>query len=127
MNIMKPRVQKYVLRMVLGFTVFAWGLLAMTQLFARLPHGYWVILLPVPPLVYLVMAIRHFVSEGLDELQRKVVMNATAFSGVATGLTYFSYLFFRQMGAPEFRAEWAVYLMAGYYVIGGIFLWRRCK
>jgi hypothetical protein len=123
----KPHVQKYVLRMTFGFTAYVLGLVAMNQLYGQLPYGHWLILLPVAPLVYLAVAIIRFVSEGLDELQRKVITEAMAFSGVATGFTCFSYLFLRDMGAPEFHAEWAFYFMWAYYVIGGIFSWRRYK
>ena len=123
----KPHVQKYVMRMVWGFTAYSLGLVAMNQLYARLPHGHWVILLPGLSLVWLAFAIIRFVTEGLDELQRKVITEAMAFSGIATGFTCFSYLFLRDMGAPEFHAEWAFYLMWAYYGVGAVFLWRRYK
>lgn len=113
--------------MTFGFTAYALGLLAMNQLCTRLSHERWLVLLPVLPLIYLSVAIIRFVSEGLDELQRKVVTEAMAFSGIATGFTCFSYLFFRDMGAPEFHAEWAFYMMWAYYGIGGIVAWRRYK
>jgi hypothetical protein len=31
------------------------------------------------------------------------------------------------MGAPEFHAEWAYYLMFAYFWIGFIFSWRRYR
>ena len=123
----KPPVQKHVLRMVWGFTAYGLGLVAMNQLYARLPHGHWLILLPVLPLVWLAFTIIRFVTEGLDELQRKVITEAMAFSGIATGFTCFSYLFLRDIGAPEFHAEWAFYLMWAYYGVGAVFSWRRYK
>jgi hypothetical protein len=79
------------------------------------------------PLIYVAATIIRFVSEGLDEMKRKIVTEAMAFSGLATGFTCFTYLFLRDMGAPEFRAEWAFYIMWAYYGIGAFFSWRRYK
>ena len=50
-----------------------------------------------------------------------------AFSGIATGFTCFTYLFLRDMGAPEFRAEWAFYMMWAYYGVGAMLSNRRYK
>src|SRR5262249_22483760 len=88
------------------------------------PNRYWLILLPVVPLIYLAATIIRVVSE-LDEMKRKIVVEAMAFSGIATGFTCFSYLFLRDMGAREFRPEWAFYIMWAYYGIGSFFSWRR--
>ena len=58
-------------------------------------------------------------------MRRKIVCEAMAFSAIATGFTCFTYLFLRDMGAPEFRGEWAFYLMWAYYGIGGVISgWR---
>ena len=123
---MKPPFKKYVLRMTLGFVGYALGLVAINHFYSeQWPHKYWLILLPVLPLVYVSAAIIRFVTEGLDEMQRKVITEAAAFSGIATGFTCFSYLFLRDLGAPEFHAEWAFYLMWAYYGIGWVLAnWR---
>jgi hypothetical protein len=60
-------------------------------------------------------------------MKRKIVTEAMAFSGLATGFTCFSYLFVRDMGAHEFRPEWGFYLMWAYYFIGLFFSWRRYR
>ena len=125
---MKTHIKKYVLRMTVGFVGYALGLFALNYFDAEhLPHRYWLVLLPLLPLLYVVNAIIRFVSEGLDELQRKVVTEAAAFSGLATGFTCFSYLFLRDMHAPEFHAEWAFYMMWVYYGIGLVISNRRYK
>ncbi|MGA3162639.1 MAG: hypothetical protein ABSD77_00350 [Verrucomicrobiota bacterium] len=125
---MKTHFKKYVLRMTVGFFAYALGLCALNHFDSdKLPHRYWLILLPVLPIIYIAATTIRFVSEGLDELQRKVVTEAAAFSGIATGFTCFSYLFLRDMHAPEFHAEWAFYIMWAYYGIGAIFSWRRYK
>jgi len=118
---------KYVLRMIIGFMGYALGLKALNYFDAEhLPHRYWLILLPVLPTIYLVTTIIRAVSD-MDEMKRKIVTEAMAFTGLATGFTCFSYLFLRDMGAPEFRPEWAFYIMWVYYFIGLFFSWRRYK
>lgn len=118
---------KYTLRTIAGFTGYALGLMALNYFDSEhLPHRYWLVLLPLLPLLHLVNTIiRH--SSELDEMWRKIVTEAMAFSGLATGFTCLSYLFLRDMGAREFRPEWAFYLMLAYYAIGAIFSWRRYR
>jgi hypothetical protein len=118
---------KYLLRMAVGFTGYALGLVALNYFDAEhLPHRYWLVLLPLLPMIYMVTAIIRGVSD-MDEMWRKIVTEAMAFSAIATGFTCFTYLFLRDMGAPEFRAQWAFYIMWFYYGIGVIISARRYK
>jgi hypothetical protein len=113
--------------MIVAFIGYVLGLVALNYLDAEhLPHRYWLVLLPLLPLIYMAATIIRYVSE-LDEMVRKIVTEAMAFSGVATGFTCFTYLFLRDMGAPEFRPEWAFYITFIYYFIGLFFSWRRYK
>jgi len=123
----KPHLKKYILSMTAGFVVYAIGICAAHHFYAKPPlHGYWpIFLFPIIPVIYIVAAIIRFVSEGLDELQRKIVIEAAAFSGIATGFTCISYLFVQNAGAPAFHAEWGFYMMWIYYGIGAfISAWR---
>ena len=125
---MKKHTKKYSLRMTVGFTGYVLGICALNYFDAGdRPHRDWLVLLPLVPLIYLAATIIRFVSEGLDEMKRKIVTEAMAFSGLATGFTCFTYLFLRDLGAPEFHAEWAFYIMWAYYGIGTVFSWRRYK
>jgi hypothetical protein len=118
---------KYALRVLAGMAGYALGLFALNALYSdSLKDRYWLILLPVLPLVYVAATIVRYASE-LDEMWRKVLTEAMAFSGVATGFTCFSYLFFRDMGAREFHAEWAFYLMWVYYAVGAFFSYWRYR
>jgi hypothetical protein len=124
---MKAHIKKYYLRMTVGFIGYALGLVALNRFYTEhLPHKYWLVLLPMLPMIYMVTAFIRFISDT-DEMWRKIFTEALAFSAIATGFTCFSYLFLRDMGAPEFRAEWAFYIMWAYYGIGLIFSWRRYK
>lgn len=116
---------KYVWRMAAGLVGYAMGLVLLNHFYKeQLPHRYWLALLPVLPLVYMSATIIQFVTE-LDEMWRKIVVEAMAFSGIATGFTCFTYLFLRDMGAPEFRGEWAFYVMWFYYGVGAFISRRR--
>ena len=127
MKFMKPHIKKYYLRMTLGFVGYALGLFALNYFYQpHSPYKYWLILLPVLPLIYVSTAIVRFIS-ATDEMWRKIFTEALAFSAIATGFTCFSYLFLRGMGAPEFHGEWAFYIMWTYYWIGFFFSWRRYK
>jgi hypothetical protein len=122
---------KYTWRMAAGFGGYALGLVGLNLLDTQhmphwLPHHYWLVLLPVLPLIYMASAIIRSVSE-MDEMKRKIYTEAMAFAGVATAFTCFGYLFLRDRGAPEFRAEWAFYIMWTYYWVGLFFSWRRYK
>jgi hypothetical protein len=128
LKFMPPKVKKYTKRMILGMVAYILGIDLLNHLpMPPAPYKYWLVLSPVLPLVFVCNVIIRFVVEGLDELQRKVVTEALAFSGLATGFTCFSYLFVRDLGAPPFHAEWAFYLMWVYYFIGLIFSGRRYK
>jgi glucan phosphoethanolaminetransferase (alkaline phosphatase superfamily) len=112
---------KYMTRMVVGFTAYALGLVALNYFYTEhSPHRYWLVLLLVMPILYVAITIIRYVSE-LDEMWRKIVTEAMAFSGVAAGFTCFSYLFLRDMGAREFHGEWAFYIAWVYYWIGPFF------
>jgi hypothetical protein len=113
--------------MIAGLTGYALGLVALNFFGGEhLPQRYWLVFLPLLPLVFVVNSIIRHIA-GLDEMWRKIVTEAMAFSGLATGFTCFTYLFLRDMGAREFRAEWAFYIMWAYYGIGALFSWRRYR
>jgi hypothetical protein len=118
---------KYILRIAIAITGYGLGLLAFTCFYPNhLPHRYWLVLLLLLPLIYMTSAIIQRVSE-MDEMWRKIVTEAAAFSAIATGFTCISYMFIRDMGAPEFRAQWTFCIILAYYFIGLFFSWRRYK
>ncbi|SKB08382.1 hypothetical protein SAMN02745166_04920 [Prosthecobacter debontii] len=116
---------QYSLKMVLALLAYGGGLIVMNRLSSGgLSGQYWLVALPVLPLIYMAKTILEALT-SLDEMWRKILMEALAFSGIATGFTCFSYLFIRDMGGVEFRAEWAFYLMWFYYGIGSVISARR--
>ncbi len=111
--------------MLLGFLGYVLGLTAL-NLFddQHSEFRYLLIPLPIMPMLYII-TISFRVVAKLDEMQRRIVTEAMAFAGLATALTCFSYLFIRDMGAPEFKSWWAFALTDIYYVLGLVWLkWR---
>jgi hypothetical protein len=113
--------------MIAGFISYVLGLSAMNAWYdEHSPYRYWLLLLPVLPLFCIAVTTIRAVSTR-DEMHRKIITEAMAFSGIATGFTCFSYLFVRDVGAPEFHAEWAFYLMWLYYGVGHLVSARRYR
>jgi hypothetical protein len=125
---MKPHLKKYLIRMTVALVTYSLGIWVWLHFYNKQsPHPFWAIIFPVLPLVYMCDTIVRFVVEGCDELQRKVVTEAMAFSGLATGFTCMSYVFVAVNGGPYFRPDWAFYLMWTYYGIGLFISNRRYK
>jgi membrane protein DedA with SNARE-associated domain len=111
--------------MIVGVTAYMLGVFAGSYFYkAQYPHRTWLVLLPVLPLIYIAATIMRHISEK-DEMWRKIITEAFAFSAIATGFTCASYVFFRALGAPEFHAEWVICIMAAYSLIGMFFSGRK--
>lgn len=115
--------KRYIVEMVLGFLAYGLGLVALNYWFEP-NSSYCLVLLLILPLIYLSTSIIRIVT-NMDEMQRKIIIEAMAFSGLASGFSCFSYLFLRDMGAPEFQAEWAFYIMWIFFGLGMIWS-SRC-
>jgi hypothetical protein len=123
--IMKTHSKKYLIRMIVGLTAYALAVFAGSYFYkAQYPHKTWLVLLPVLPLIYIAATIMRHISEK-DEMWRKIITEAFAFSAIATGFTCASYVFLRELGAPEFHAEWVICIMATYTLIGMFFSGRK--
>jgi hypothetical protein len=124
---MKPLVKKYSQRMIIGMVAYVLGIDLLNHIpMPPAPYKYLLVLLPILPVIYICSTIIRYITE-LDEMWRKIYMEAMAFSGIATGFTCVSYLFLHDVGAPEFHAEWAYYMMWIYFLIGKFFSWWRYK
>jgi len=127
---MKPYIKKCLLRMTIPLIGYALGIWTFLHFYIEQPHKSqhrnWLIFLPLLSIIYMTFCLIRVVSD-LDEMKRKIITEAMAFSGIATGFTCFSYMFLRDMGAPEFHGEWAIYIMWIYYFIGLFFSWRRYR
>jgi hypothetical protein len=118
---------KYVLKMALGFSLYALGLVAFNLLYKPLSgYKYILFLMPVLPLIYMVTVIIRFVL-GLDEMMRKAVMEGMAFAGLATAFTCFSLLFVSDLAGMKIPGQAGFYIYWFYYTIGIAWSGRRYR
>ena len=124
---MKPHVRKYNGRMLLGIVAYTVGLGLLNHIpMPDAPYKYLLVALPVLPIIFICFTIIQFVTE-VDEMWRKIYMEAMAFSGLATGFTCISYVFVNDAGAPKLPLADGFYLMWIYYFIGFFLSWRRYR
>jgi FtsH-binding integral membrane protein len=127
---MNPHSKKYFWRMTIGLIVYACGIWAMKYFYwkhSHSPYRYWLVLLPVLPMIYLILTFHRQLFEEKDEMWRKIITESLAFTATATAWTCCSFFFLRDLGAPTFHAEWVFFMMVAYYLIGFFFSWRRYK
>lgn len=119
-------IKNIILRIAIGMAVYAVGLLMVCYFFPEQSSRHWLYLVPVvAAIIYFAATILHAISD-MDEMWRKCVTEAFAFSAIATAFTCFGYRFVREaVGVPEFHAEWAFYILVAYAGIGLFFSRRR--
>jgi len=81
-------------------------------------------LLPMLPIVWVGMLTMKHVRQ-LDELQRKIQMEAVAFSAMTTALLTCSYGFMEGVGYPELDTIWILPMLSVLWVVGQILARRR--
>ncbi len=95
---------KFLWMMLLCFIGYSLGLTALNIFYDKnSEYRYLLVLLPMLPTLYIIPVTMRAVAEA-DEMQKRIMLEAWAFAGLATALTCFAYSFFRDMGAPEFKA-----------------------
>jgi hypothetical protein len=121
-------VKNIIIRMAIGMVAYAVALRAVCYFFPEQSPRHWLYLVPVMAAIIYIAAIILRAISDMDEMWRKGVTEAFAFSAIATAFTCFGYRFVREaVGAPEFHAEWAFYLMWAYYGIRAMCSWWRRK
>ena len=124
---MKPLMKKYSQRMILGMVAYILGIDLLHHIpMPPAPYKYLLVLLTILPVIYICFTIIRYITE-LDEMWRKIYMEAMAFSGIAIGFTCVSYPFLHDVGAPELPLECGFFLMWIYYFIGLFFSRLRYK
>ena len=81
------------------------------------PLGYCIAFLPIIPSAFAVWAFMRFF-RGLDELQRRIQLEAVAFSFVATCLITLTWAFQQNAGLPRFDVSWVAPLLIGLWGVG---------
>ncbi len=81
------------------------------------PLGYAIAFLPIIPSVFALLAfLRYF--RGLDELQRRIQLEAVSFSFLATCLITLTWAFQQNAGLPRFDVSWVAPLLIALWGIG---------
>ncbi|MDQ6768345.1 MAG: hypothetical protein M3Z41_11100 [Candidatus Eremiobacteraeota bacterium] len=71
------------------------------------PLRYAIALSPVVPLLFALAALLRFLGL-IDELHRRIQLDAFAFAAGATGLCTFAYAMLENVGAPRIGFEWVL-------------------
>jgi|SRR5690554_5097932 hypothetical protein len=74
------------------------------------PWRYLIALLPVIPVIFLVLAFRRYLS-GIDELQKRIQLQAIGFAAGTTALLTFAYGFPELIDFPRFSTSLTFALM----------------
>ena len=94
------------------------------------PHSAWwripLALIPVIPILFAMRAFMRFFS-NMDELQRRIQLEAFAFSFGATGIVTFSYGLLTDVGFPVISWTWIFPLMIALWGIGQGIAVRRYR
>jgi hypothetical protein len=86
--------------------------------------GYCIAFLPIIPSAFALIAfLRYF--RGLDELQRRIQLEAVAFSFLATCLITLTWAFLQNAGLPRFDVSWVAPLLIALWGIGAAIARRR--
>lgn len=88
------------------------------------PWRYPIALLPIVPVISLILAFLRYLS-GIDELQRRIQLQAIGFAAGTTGLLTFAYGFLELMGFPRFSTFFIFPMMTMLWGLGLSYFSRR--
>lgn len=112
-----------------GSSMFAYAvvLIAAVEVIQRFPHAAWRIPVAVAPVIPICFALWAFLRAlgRMDELQRRIQLNAIGIGFGATGIVTFTYGFLELVGFPMMSYLWVLPMMAVFWGIGTAFAtWR---
>lgn len=110
----------YVIRFTSAMLAYSVLLVAAVTLVQRMPDNplrYPLMLLPVIPILFALMAFVRFF-ESMDELQKTIHLYALALSFAATGLISFTYGLLETAGMPHLSWVWIFPMMIAFWGIG---------
>ncbi len=109
----KRHLEEFLLSMA-GYTAVVQLSIRMLRGHEHTSFGYALAFLPIIPSAFALCAFFRFF-RGLDELQRRIQLDAVAFSFLATCLITLTWAFQQNAGLPRFDVSWVAPLL--------IFLW----
>lgn len=112
------------LTMAVGYPIFLFGAITIIK---RFPDAWWVPLVALVPMIPVFFGLGVFLRflNRLDELQRRIQLNALAIAAGGTGLTTMTYGFLESLaGFPSISWIWVWPILCIFWVVGG-FMARR--
>ena len=88
------------------------------------PARYVVALSPVIPMLFALAALLRFLGR-VDEMQRRIQLDAFAVAAGATGLCTFAYAMLQNVGAPPIGFEWILPFIIVVWAVTGAVSTRR--
>lgn len=117
----------YILEFGGAMAAYSVILIASITILNRDPQAAWRIplaLAPVVPLIFALLAFMRFLGR-MDELQRRIQLDAIGFAFGAAALLTFSYSFLENVGFPRLSYLWVLPLMVVLWGVAvGVASWR---
>ena len=117
----------YSIRFGVGAVLYSVGVLAGLRWARSLEDNPWrfaVVLLPMVGVVVCAWAMMRL-SQELDEMQARKMLDALVISSAGTILTCIAYGFMEEVGLPLLNASWVVMVWVVFFIVGTLWTaWR---
>ena len=121
--------KQYHLQLGLALAVYALllaGSLPLTQAYPESPWRYPLAVIPMLPFLYGIGAYVRYL-RGVDELERRIALESLAIAFGGTAAITFGYGFLENVGLPHANWMFVWPVMAGLWILGGMFARRRYR
>ena len=121
--------KQYRMRMTLTFVVYAAILAPSIPLISAYPDAAWrypLAIAPILPFIYGIFACVRYL-RLVDELQRRVALEALAIAFGASAAITFGYGLLQIAGLPEVRWSFVWAVMGGCWILSGLYADRRYR
>jgi hypothetical protein len=127
MNKMNKATKHYLIEFGSSMLAYVVVLVVALLLIEAHPHAVWRIPVAVAPVVPICFALWAFVRAlgRMDELQRRIHLNAVGFGFGATAIITFTYGFLELVGFPAISYIWVLPLMTALWGVGAVAATRR--
>ena len=119
--------KEYQVRLGIAFVAYAILLAVSLPLTESNPTAAWrspLALIPMVPFLYGIQVYVRYL-RGVDELQRRIALESLAIAFGGTAAVTFGYGFLQNVGLPEVNWMFVWPVMAGLWILGGVYAHRR--
>jgi hypothetical protein len=121
--------RKYRLRMLLSMTIYVALVYVSVRWLHKGPAAPWkyiIAVMPMLPVFFVPVFVVQFL-HNLDELQRKLQLEALGFAFAASALASLTYGFLENAGLPHLNWVWVWPIMGGFWITGMLSARRRYR